>query len=113
MTEADRERYSRQLRFREIGEEGQDLICAARVAVVGWAPQRPPPPGRARPGGEDRPRGGDGVADRSGRDAARALPPRGGDEPGGAGAGGPIEPLWRPPASLRGRRRVRAGGAGT
>ena len=35
MTEADRERYSRQLRFREIGEEGQDLICASRVAVVG------------------------------------------------------------------------------
>ena len=35
MTDADRERYSRQLRFREIGEKGQDLICAARVAVVG------------------------------------------------------------------------------
>jgi molybdopterin-synthase adenylyltransferase len=35
MTEADRERYSRQLRFREIGEKGQDLICAARVALVG------------------------------------------------------------------------------
>jgi adenylyltransferase/sulfurtransferase len=35
MTEADRERYSRQLRFREIGEEGQELVCASRVAVVG------------------------------------------------------------------------------
>src|SRR5512132_1021522 len=35
MTDAARERYSRQLRFREIGQEGQDLICAARVAVVG------------------------------------------------------------------------------
>ena len=35
MTDADRERYSRQLRFREIGDDGQDLICAARVAVVG------------------------------------------------------------------------------
>jgi adenylyltransferase/sulfurtransferase len=35
MTDADRERYSRQLRFREIGEKGQDLIGAARVAVVG------------------------------------------------------------------------------
>src|SRR5271165_2633153 len=35
MTDADRERYSRQLRFREIGVKGQDLICAARVAVVG------------------------------------------------------------------------------
>ena len=35
MTDADRERYSRQLRFREIGEQGQDLICGGRVAVVG------------------------------------------------------------------------------
>lgn len=35
MNDADRERYSRQLRFREIGQEGQDLICEARVAVVG------------------------------------------------------------------------------
>jgi adenylyltransferase/sulfurtransferase len=35
MTDSDRERYSRQLRFREIGESGQDLICAARVALVG------------------------------------------------------------------------------
>jgi molybdopterin-synthase adenylyltransferase len=35
MTDADRERYSRQLRFQEIGEKGQNLICASRVAVVG------------------------------------------------------------------------------
>jgi adenylyltransferase/sulfurtransferase len=35
MTQADKERYSRQILFREIGESGQQRICDARVAVVG------------------------------------------------------------------------------
>lgn len=32
---ADHDRYSRQIRFREIGEEGQRRLLASRVAVVG------------------------------------------------------------------------------
>jgi adenylyltransferase/sulfurtransferase len=31
----DQDRYSRQIRFREIGEEGQIRLSSARVAVVG------------------------------------------------------------------------------
>jgi molybdopterin-synthase adenylyltransferase len=35
VTPSDRDRYSRQIRFREIGEEGQRLLSQARVAIVG------------------------------------------------------------------------------
>jgi len=35
MTSADQDRYSRQIRFREMGEEGQRRLGQARVAIVG------------------------------------------------------------------------------
>jgi molybdopterin/thiamine biosynthesis adenylyltransferase len=35
MTPAAKERYSRQVLFRELGEEGQERLLAARVAIVG------------------------------------------------------------------------------
>ncbi len=35
MSPAEKERYSRQIRFSPIGEEGQEKICRARICVVG------------------------------------------------------------------------------
>src|ERR1700681_2349669 len=35
MDPSDRDRYSRQIRFREIGEEGQRSLSQSRVAIVG------------------------------------------------------------------------------
>ena len=35
MTSSDKQRYSRQIRYSEIGEEGQNRILQGRVAVVG------------------------------------------------------------------------------
>ena len=35
MTSGDRERYSRQILFREIGERGQERLLASHAAIVG------------------------------------------------------------------------------
>jgi Dinucleotide-utilizing enzymes involved in molybdopterin and thiamine biosynthesis family 2 len=35
MTPGDRERYSRQIRFNPLGEEGQERILASKIAIVG------------------------------------------------------------------------------